>query len=128
MVGITPPYLYTVASQQDSVPSYDFDPKAVTRASYYSLASATTSSPRPKQVGPLMDFNKHPDSYMIVPSARPNVQPMHPNTKQRIIGARWTQFVLRLLQMLCAVGALICVIIVRGVDDVQGWILRIPVS
>ncbi|KAK6000295.1 hypothetical protein QM012_003927 [Aureobasidium pullulans] len=125
MVGITPPYLFSPVNQQDRDPSYDFDPKAVTRASYYSIASST-SLPRPKQEGPLIDFNRHPDSYIIVPSARPNVPPMHPNTKQRINAARWIQFALRLLQLLAALGALICVIIIRGVNDVQGWILRIP--
>jgi hypothetical protein len=127
MVGITPPYLFSPVNQQDRDPSYDFDPKAVTRASYYSIASST-STPRPKQEGPLIDFNRHPDSYIIVPSARPNVPPMHPNTKQRINTARWFQFALRLLQLTAALGALICVIIIRGVNDVQGWILRIPVS
>ncbi|KAG9674555.1 hypothetical protein KCU99_g6549, partial [Aureobasidium melanogenum] len=125
MVGITPPYLFSPVNQQDRDPSYDFDPKAVTRASYYSVASST-STPRPKQEGPLIDFNRHPDSYIIVPSARPNVPPMHPNTKQRINTARWFQFALRLLQLAAALGALICVIIIRGVNDVQGWILRIP--
>lgn len=127
MVGITPPYLFSPVNQQDRDPSYDFDPKAVTRASYCSIASST-STPKPKQEGPLIDFNRHPDSYIIVPSARPNVPPMHPNTKQRINTARWIQFALRLLQLAAALGALICVIIIRGVNDVQGWILRIPVS
>ncbi|KAI5206390.1 hypothetical protein E4T39_02403 [Aureobasidium subglaciale] len=125
MVGITPPYLFTPVNQQDRDPCYNFDPKAVTRASYYSIASST-STPKPKQQGPLIDFNRHPDSYMIVPSARPNVPPMHPNTKQRINTARWLQFTLRTLQLLGALGALVCVIMVRGVNNVQGWILRIP--
>lgn len=127
MVGITPPYLYTPASQRDADPCYNFDPKAVTRASHYSIASST-SSPKPKREGPLIDFNKHPDSYVIVSNARPNIPPMHPKTKQRIAAARWSQFALRLLQVLAALGALICVIIIRGVDDVQGWVLRVPVS
>ena len=127
MVGITPPYLFSPVSQQDRDPAYNFDPKAVTRASYYSIASST-STPPPKQHGPLIDFNRHPDSYIIVPSARSNLPPMHPNTKQRINTARWLQFSLRLLQLLGALGALVCVIIIRGVNDVQGWILRVPVS
>ena len=127
MVDITPPYSFTAVSQQDRDPTYDFDPKAITRASYYSIASSA-STPAPKQDGPLIDFNRHPDSYIIVPSARSNLPPMHPNTKQRINTARWLQFSLRLLQLLGALGALVCVIIIRGVNDVQGWILRIPVS
>jgi hypothetical protein len=126
MVGITPLYSFAPVSQQDRDPTYDFDPKAVTRASYYSIASST-STPAPKQQGPLIDFNRHPDSYIIVPTARSNVPPMHPNTKQRINTARWIQFSLRLLQLVGALGALVCVIIIRGVNDVQGWILRIPV-
>lgn len=127
MVGVTPPYLFSPVSQQDRDPTYNFDPKAVTRASYYSIASST-STPPPKQHGPLIDFNRHPDSYIIVPSARSNLPPMHPNTKQRINTARWLQFSLRFLQLVGALGALICVIIIRGVNDVQGWILRVPVS
>jgi hypothetical protein len=127
MVGITLPYSFAPVSQQDRDPTYDFDPKAVTRASYYSIASST-STPAPKQQGPLIDFNRHPDSYIIVPTARSNVPPMHPNTKQRINTARWIQFSLRLLQLVGALGALVCVIVIRGVNDVQGWILRIPVS
>lgn len=75
----------------------------------------------------MIDFNRHPDSYVIVPSARPNIPPMHPKTKQWITGTRWCLFALRLLQLMGALGALICVIIIRGVDDVQGWILRVPV-
>ncbi|CAD0110408.1 unnamed protein product [Aureobasidium uvarum] len=116
MVGITPPYLFSPVNQQDRDPSYDFDPKAVTRASYYSIASST-STPKPKQEGPLIDFNRHPDSYIIVPSARPNVPPVHPNTKQRVNVARWCQFSLRLLQLIAGLGALICVIIIRGMND-----------
>ena len=126
MVGITPTYSFTPVSQQDRDPTYDFDPKAVTRASYYSIASSST--PALKQEGPLIDFNRHPDSYIVVPTARSNLPPMHPNTKQRINTARWLQFSLRLLQLVGALGALVCVIIIRGVNDVQGWILRIPVS
>jgi hypothetical protein len=126
MVGITPTYSFAPVSQQERDPTYDFDPKAVTRASYYSIASSST--PALKQEGPLIDFNRHPDSYIIVPTARSNVPPMHPNTKQRINTARWLQFALRLLQLVGALGALVCVIIIRGVNDVQGWILRIPVS
>jgi hypothetical protein len=96
------PYLYDPPSRrQIAYPYSDFDPKAVTRASWISATESTVS--KPKKEGPLIDFNRHPDSYMV-------------------------QFGFRLVQLLGAVGCLLCVIFVRNTEKAQGWIMRIPVS
>jgi hypothetical protein len=120
------PYLYDPPSRrQIAYPYSDFDPKAVTRASWISASDSTIS--KPKQQGPLIDFNRHPDSYMVV---APQIQrePLPPNTKTKVIAARWVQFGFRLVQLLGAVGCLLCVIFVRNTETAQGWIMRIPVS
>lgn len=51
-MGIQQPFLYD-AVKSDSQSA--FDPKAVTRA------SMTSRPPRPKQTGPLILFNQHPE-------------------------------------------------------------------
>ena len=92
------PYLYDPPSRrQIAYPYSDFDPKAVTRASWISAAESTVS--KPKQEGPLVDFNRHPDSYMIVP---PQIvrEPMPANTKTKVKAVRWVQFGFRLAQLL----------------------------
>lgn len=106
-------------------PKYDstFNPKRITQASFEAPA------PRPrKQEGPLLDFNRHPDSYLIVPYGQTNVKPVNPKLKDRIKWVRWIQLGFRITQMLAAVGMLICVICVRGTADTEGWIIRLPVS
>jgi hypothetical protein len=118
------PYLYDPPSRrQIAYPYSDFDPKAVTRASWISAAESNVS--KPKQEGPLVDFNRHPDSYMIVP---PQIvrEPMPANTKTKVKAVRWVQFGFRLAQLLGAVGCLLCVIFVKNTEKAQGWIMRIP--
>lgn len=120
------PYLYDPPSRrQIAYPYSDFDPKAVTRASWISAAESTIS--KPKQEGPLIDFNRHPDSYMVV-APQTHYEPLPPNTKTKVKATRWVQFGFRLVQLLGAVGCLLCVIFVRNTETAQGWIMRIPVS
>jgi len=120
------PYLYDPPNRrQIAYPYSDFDPKAVTRASWISAAESTIS--KPKQEGPLIDFNRHPDSYMVV-APQTHHEPLPPNTKTKVKATRWVQFGFRLVQLLGAVGCLLCVIFVRNTETAQGWIMRIPVS
>ncbi|EAT86940.2 hypothetical protein SNOG_05876 [Parastagonospora nodorum SN15] len=79
MVGRFQPYLYD-APVDDST----FNPKAVTMAS-----RMPPSPPKKKQEGPLIDFNKHPDSYLILPYGNTNAKPMNKKTKTFIKIARW---------------------------------------
>lgn len=120
------PYLYDPPSRrQIAYPYSDFDPKAVTRASWISATESTIS--KPKQEGPLIDFNRHPDSYMVV-APQVHYEPLPPNTKTKVVATRWVQFGFRLAQLLGAIGCLLCVIFVRNTETAQGWIMRIPVS
>jgi hypothetical protein len=118
MVGRFQPYLYDAQFDESN-----FNPKAVTMAS-----RLPPPPPRKKQEGPLIDFNKHPDSYLILPYGNTNVKPMPKNTKIFVKVARWIQLVFRVLTLLGAVGVLLCGIFIRGTTDTEGYIMRIPVS
>lgn len=98
-----------------------FNPKAITMAS-----RMPPPPPKKKQEGPLIDFNKHPDSYLILPYGNTKTKPMSPKTKVFIDIARWIQFGLRILTLLGAVGVLLCGIFIRGAQATEGYILRIP--
>jgi hypothetical protein len=82
----------------------------------------------PKQEGPLINFNRHPDSYLVMPSGTTGFTPLHPNTKKRVGRARKTQMALRCLQLVGVIGLLLCVICLKGMTGNEGWILRLPVS
>jgi hypothetical protein len=99
-----------------------FNPKAVTMAS-----RQPPPPPKKKPEGPLLDFNKHPDSYLILPYGNTNAKPMHPKTNITIKTTRWIQFAFRVLTLLGAVGALLCAIFVRGAQLTEGYLIRIPV-
>ncbi|KAF2870720.1 hypothetical protein BDV95DRAFT_677621 [Massariosphaeria phaeospora] len=98
----------------------DFNPKAVT------MASRQPSAPKKEQEGPLVNFNKHPDSYLILPYGQTNAKPMSSKVKVYIKIARWVQLFLRILNLLGAVGVILCGIFVRGAQDTEGYIMRIP--
>src|SRR2546423_1717808 len=57
-MGVEPPLLYDHPSRYSFNGPNDkwFNPKAAT------IASWTPAEPKPKSNGPLVDFNKHPDS------------------------------------------------------------------
>ncbi|TVY39760.1 hypothetical protein LSUB1_G003359, partial [Lachnellula subtilissima] len=119
-MGVEPPFLYnSVKSDGPRSPYRDFDPKAVSRASYQS------KPPRPKSNGPLVSFNKHPDSYLIVPYGNTNAKPMNPSVKKWVKWMRIFQLVLRCFEILCAIGLLVFLILLRGMDSAAGWIMRI---
>ncbi|TVY46906.1 hypothetical protein LOCC1_G003386 [Lachnellula occidentalis] len=119
-MGVEPPFLYNaVKSAGPRSPYRDFDPKAVSRASYQPRA------PRPKPDGPLVSFNKHPDSYLIVPYGNINAKPMNPSVKKWVKWMRIFQLVLRCFEILCAIGLLVFLILLRGMDAAAGWIIRI---
>jgi hypothetical protein len=115
------PYIY------DPPPSVDtFDPRAASRKSW-----APPPPPKPKKEGPLlepsMDFNKHPDSYVIPPYGNLNATLMSPNVKGGIKLVRWVQWALRAVQLVAAVGTLIAAILIQGMENSVAWIIRIPV-
>ncbi|KAJ9636787.1 hypothetical protein H2199_007781 [Coniosporium tulheliwenetii] len=121
-MGGSQPYLYEQPARYSAIDPYNgFNPKAATMAS-----RAPPPRPRPKQEGPLVNFNRHPDSYLILPYGQTNVKPLNPNTKNGIKWTRWVQLAFRILQLVGAIGMLICVICIKGTQDAEGWILRIP--
>jgi hypothetical protein len=118
------PYLYNPPTRYSALdPQYEFNPKSVTQASL-----VPRPPPKPKAEGPLINFNRHPDSYLILPYGNTNAVPMAPNTKDKVKWARYIQLTFRVAQLIGAVGMLVCVICLKGMTDNEGWVLRLPVS
>ncbi|KAI9816180.1 MAG: hypothetical protein M1827_001781 [Pycnora praestabilis] len=121
-MGVEPPFIYDRPSQPSfSSPYGNFNPKAVSQAS---LAPSRPRSTQ-KQDGPLVSFNKHPDSYLILPYGNIDAKPMSRRTRKKVKYIRWLQLFLRCSALLGAVGLLVCVICVKGVQDSVGWIIRV---
>ncbi|CZT10275.1 hypothetical protein WAI453_009368 [Rhynchosporium graminicola] len=119
-MGIQPPFLYDqIKTEGPRSPYREFDPRAVTRA------SNTPKPSRPIHDGPLVNFNQHPDSYLILPNGSTTAMPMNPNVKQWIKWMRIVQLILRCLELIAALGLLVLMILIKGVDPSTGWIMRI---
>ncbi|KAE9981276.1 hypothetical protein BLS_007648 [Venturia inaequalis] len=122
-MGGSQPFLYDArAPVQYSQLDSGFNPKAVSEASW-----APPPPPKPKQEGPLINFNRHPDSYVVQPYGQIDCTPMSPSTKSRIKWIRGLQLTSRILQLLGGLGLLVLVISIKGASDNEGWILKIPV-
>lgn len=115
------PYLYSHPPSSSS--SAAFDPKPYTRASLLPPAP-----PKPKQEGPLINFNRHPDSWAQPRYGLTNATPMARNTKTKVAVMRWVQFTLRLLTMIGATGTLVATCFIRNVQDTANWLIRLVVS
>ena len=120
-MGVDQPFLYDAPSRI-SFGEREFNPKAVTQASRQPIKA------RPKSEGHLVEFNKHPDSYIILPYGNVNAKPMKPRTRKTVQRLRQLQLLVRCLQLLGALGLLICVLCIRGVEESLGWTLRVPVG
>ncbi|KAI9739194.1 MAG: hypothetical protein M1834_007407 [Cirrosporium novae-zelandiae] len=119
-MGIDPPFIYDPPSRY-SFSDRGFNPRAVTQAS-----RSPPRSPRPKQNGPLVNFNRHPDSYIATPYGNLNAKPMNPRIKLKVKYTRWVQLFFRICSLLGALGILFCVICVKGTSTSVAWIIRIP--
>jgi hypothetical protein len=53
---------------------------------------------------------------------------MKPSVKKKVKAARIVQLILRIIELLGAVGLLVTMVLVTGIDPVTGWLMRIPVS
>ena len=117
------PYLYGAPSRYNEWDPYNgFNPKAVSQASL-------ASKPRvPKQDGPLINFNRHPDSYLVPPSGKTDVKPMHPSTKSQVVWVRRTQLAFRCLQLIASIGLLVAIICIKSTKNTEWYIIRLPVS
>ena len=54
--------------------------------------------------------------------------PMDRLLKKRIKWMRIVQWILRCFELICAIGLLILLILIQGMDTTSGWIMRIAVS
>ncbi|ESZ95691.1 hypothetical protein SBOR_3911 [Sclerotinia borealis F-4128] len=114
-MGIQPPFLYDPVKTD-----WSFDPKVVSRA------SLSPPAPRPKRPdGPLVNFNAHPDSYLIVPFGNVGSKSMDPSVKKKVKWSRKLTLVLRCFQLLAAVGLLVMSILITGLDILSGWIMKL---
>ncbi|KAF2708680.1 hypothetical protein K504DRAFT_380404 [Pleomassaria siparia CBS 279.74] len=121
-MGRWQPYLYS-APQRESfmdVPQ-QFNPKAITIAS----RQPPPPSPTKKAQGPLMNFNQHPDGYLVLPYGKTDAKPMNPKTEVMIKTARWIQLSFRVVTLLGAVGVLLCGIFIKGTQATEGYVMRI---
>ncbi|EFX04205.1 hypothetical protein CMQ_1133 [Grosmannia clavigera kw1407] len=112
-------YIGRPFSQHTRFPEKPFDPKAVTRASW------TPKPVKPKQDGPLVQFNRHPDAHEVLVGQRRQVQMLSRRTKTAIKAVRVVQLVLRVLQLLGATGVLVLMILISHLPDQTAWVMRI---
>ncbi|KAE8393615.1 hypothetical protein BDV23DRAFT_32595 [Aspergillus alliaceus] len=120
----SPPFLYGTPSAYSFRGPNDrpFNPKAVTQASW----TRPPSKPKPK--GPLVNFNRHPDSYCNIPDGKSKWTPMSPKTKNRVIYGRKAQLGLRTVQLIGALGSLFCAIVIKNAAATVIWIVRVGPS
>jgi len=125
-MGNDMPYLYNPSHQSGS--TFEFNPRAYTQSVNYaaSMQSEARRS-RQQQKGPLVELNRHPDSWMIVASSTNN-STVSPHVKNGILVSRWIQFSLRLVQLITALGIFVCTVCIRGTQGAATYIIRIPVS
>ncbi|RMZ79794.1 hypothetical protein DV738_g3223, partial [Chaetothyriales sp. CBS 135597] len=117
-----PPFIYDSPSTYTFAAPTErgFNPRAATQASWAPRVPRTM-----KQDGPLVDFNKHPDSYAVPYQANLNVKPMHPSTRVRVQRARGLQMFLRVCALLGSLGLLFCAISINKTSSTIGWIIRV---
>jgi hypothetical protein len=117
------PYLYGPPQSFNQWDPYNcFNPKAVSQSSLKPRVE------KPKQDGPLLNFNRHPDSFLITPTGQTEFKKMHPNTKNRVKYARRAQLFFRGLQLIGCVGLLVAVICIKNIKGAESWIVRLSVS
>ncbi|EEH23038.1 hypothetical protein PABG_05249 [Paracoccidioides brasiliensis Pb03] len=115
-----PPFLYDGPTHNRfSGISDNFDPKAVTQT------SCTPREPRMERKGPFVNFNRHPDSYAVIPNGNDNKKTMSPKTIDRIKYTRIFQLILRILALVGALGLLFCVICIKDTKGEVSWMIRV---
>ncbi|KAI1497680.1 hypothetical protein F5X99DRAFT_432752 [Biscogniauxia marginata] len=118
-MGQPQPYMYDAPRGDSRSPERKFDPKAVTRASWEPVPK------RPKQDGPLVSFNRHPDLHEVPTGRTSKFRPMGSTTKWWIKWMRYFQLVLRAFEMVAGIGLLTLMIIISNVDPLTSWVMRI---
>ncbi|KAI1344574.1 hypothetical protein F5Y15DRAFT_366988 [Xylariaceae sp. FL0016] len=118
-MGFDQPYMYDSDLRDSRSPGKEFDPKAVTRASW------EPKPKKPKQDGPLVNFNRHPDAHQVPTSRTYNFRPMSNTTKSWIKGMRYFQIFLRALELVGGIGLLVLMVLISNVDMLTSWVMRI---
>ncbi|KAI2789247.1 hypothetical protein POX_e07277 [Penicillium oxalicum] len=113
-----PPFIYDRPATYSFYGPTDFNPKAVTEA------SRNPPPPRKTPKGPLVNINRHPDSWGS-PELNSTWTPMSPRTKNAIVYTRRVQLALRIITLLGALGSLFCSIVMTNVAATIIWILRV---
>ncbi|OQE34685.1 hypothetical protein PENCOP_c016G01651 [Penicillium coprophilum] len=115
----SPPFLYESPAAYSFRGPTDrgFNPRAATEASW------TRPADKPKQKGPLVELNRHPDTWGFFNTAS-SFTPMSYKTKDRVKYARSSQLALRVLTLLGALGSLFCSIVIKGAATTVIWIIR----
>ena len=99
-------------------PQARFNPKSVTQA----IDAARTAPPKPAHDGPLL----HVDAKI---PKRPELRNGRcPVSKRAITWIRYLSVFLRVLQLFGALGLLVCMLLMRHVENITGWICRVPVA
>ncbi|KAI0489722.1 hypothetical protein F4859DRAFT_164504 [Xylaria cf. heliscus] len=118
-MGAQQPYMYDAVRRDSQIPEKEFDPKAVTRASW------EVKPKKPKKKGPLVSFNRHPDAHVVPTGRTYNFRPMSDTTKWLIRWTRYLQLALRALELIAGAGLLTLMILISNVPELTAWILRI---
>ncbi|KAI8629038.1 hypothetical protein F5Y19DRAFT_87450 [Xylariaceae sp. FL1651] len=118
-MGVQQPYMYDSGRRDSRLPEKEFDPKAVTRASW------EVKPKKPKQKGPLVSFNRHPDAHEVPSGRTYSFRPVSDAAKWWIKWTRYAQLVLRALELIAGAGLLTLMILISKVAPLTAWVLRI---
>ncbi|KAI0525938.1 hypothetical protein F5B22DRAFT_261122 [Xylaria bambusicola] len=118
-MGAQQPYMYDSGRRDSRLPEKEFDPKAVTRASWQEKPK------KAKKEGPLVSFGRHPDAHAVPTGRTYNFQPMSDTAKWWIRWTRYFQLFLRALELIAGAGLLTLMILITDVMPLVAWILRI---
>ncbi|KAJ8112819.1 hypothetical protein ONZ43_g5302 [Nemania bipapillata] len=118
-MGPQQPYMYDSVHRDSFLPEKEFDPKAVTRASW------EVKPKKAKKKGPLVSFNRHPDAHVVPTGRTYNFRPMSDVTKWFIRWTRYLQLVLRALELVAGAGLLTLMILISNVPSLVAWVLRV---
>ncbi|KAI1436168.1 hypothetical protein GGR50DRAFT_653035 [Xylaria sp. CBS 124048] len=113
------PYMYDSDHRDSRSPKKEFDPKAVTRASW------EVKPKKPKRNGPLVSFNQHPDYQGVITGRTYDVRRMSDTTLWLIRWTRYAQLGLRAVELIAGAGLLVLMILITNAPPLVAWILRI---
>ncbi|RPB02457.1 hypothetical protein L873DRAFT_1673505 [Choiromyces venosus 120613-1] len=109
------PYLPFATSDPETESLRSFNPKRI------SEAAARPLPPRPKMTAPYIQLDLQHRPIDRVP------QGSYAKVSKKMIKAmRISTIVLRILQLVGAMGLLVCMLFVRKIDEITGWICRVP--